>query len=283
MKCPNCRTPYEKENKYCSNCGFDLQKEGKEQDDKVLLQSQSELIVNDISYKIQEKFFNRLKTILTFAAVFIGILVAVLSLFGYEKYSDINRKINDVQADLEFKYKDYDSIVELKKNEIEENTDLLTNQILQLRNKQSAFDSLSLMQKLAHDNIAELRTNIKDADLTLESVKRLKEDYTKELKKIEEYQNSRYELFIHITDEKDLEFLKFKESLIEEGFILEEGNIANVGVDRTEIIYYNSSTKEKAYFIHSKLVSTFGISDVAITEILRKERSPFEILIKINM
>lgn len=250
------------------------------------IQKEARIVESEANERIQEKSIRWAKTQLFFLSLGASSFIVFLGFFGYKEYSDFQQTVYRATQQINSDTKQMKETIDNAKSYFE-----ATQQKSEKLSKE-VDDELSKLKKLQLDikNIdpEDIRVALKKLDEEFRSsigetrslIKQAKAD-REETQKL---QHSFFAISIHVDGNEDRYIRKIPvllEKLNKKGFFISKANIAQIGVNFTEIIYYNLTAKPQSQLIARTLGREFpGIKDRLIE---RTERNPREILIKLKM
>ena len=295
MRCSKCHKFNPEKSNFCSHCGSKLHanqassniskhkhRESESQITKEILdmiEDKARSIETNTIEKIQKRTLDWAKVQIFIVGIAIAIIQISLLIWGFTKFSEFNDLIKKSEKD-----------IQVSKNKVTQAANAFDNDI---QNELSKLDAIR--KDIDKINIQDFRKEIdrmKDEfQGTITEARRLRNEAQtdRELakadrKEIQRLQNSFFDIFIQIDGDEDQLNNKLPElitKLNEAGFVFNNSNIANVSVDKTEVIYYNNTAEEKAKFLANLLCNEY--LDIKCRANLRRERNPREILIKIKI
>jgi uncharacterized membrane-anchored protein YhcB (DUF1043 family) len=299
MKCNACSQPNPDGHRYCGFCGSPLQCDqasaGSQQQEAALraaaiedLKERLSVIEKQAVDRIKDDAIKWAKGLMYLYGIALTILLAALSLFGIKQVSDVDKWFDNVQNRLI----ENEKTVQAKTNELLETlkhefddannkfSDLHTNldglssgvDTEQAHLKTLTETAKGLKFQEAFKELNELRNDLKS---DIRDVKRVKDEQTK-------FDRSLFEIHIQFDggpEQTQGSIESLLQSLSEQGFIIEETNVLRIGVDKSEVIYYNRLAHSQTRLIADTLKPQFPAITTRFAN--RKERNAREILVKL--
>lgn len=295
MRCSKCHKFNPEKSNFCSHCGSKLHanqassnisnhkhRESESQISKEILdmvEEKARSIETNTIERIQKRTLDWAKVQIFIVGIAIAIIQISLLIWGFTKFSEFQDLIKKSEKDIQG-----------SRDKVKQDANDFDNEI------QEEFSKLDAIRKdIDKINIQDFRKEIgkMNAEIqeTVTEARRLRNEAQtdRELakadrKEIQRLQNSFFDIFIQVDGDED-KLNKILPELItklnEAGFVINNSNIAHVGVDKTEVIYYNTTAEEKAKFLADLLCNEN--LDIKCRPNLRRERNPREISIKIKI
>ncbi len=299
MKCHACSQPNPDGHRYCGFCGRPLQQDqpsaASHQQDAALrtaaledLKDRLSVIEKQAIDRIQDDTIKWAKGLMYLYGIALAILLAALSLFGFNKFSDVDKWFDNVQNRLQ----ENEKTVQVKTTELLETINQkVENATKTFADLDTRLDKLSsgvideqehlqtltetakgLKFEEAFKELGELRNHLK-ADIR--EVRQVKEEQTK-------FDRSLFEIHLQFDggpEQTQGSIESLLQPLTEQGFVIEEANILRIGVDKSEVIYYNRLAHAQSRLIADTLKPQFPAISTRFAN--RKERNAREILVKL--
>jgi hypothetical protein len=315
MQCNQCQQENPEGNTFCGHCGARLSANNAVSDNPESklgidtkgiveetvkeIQKEAHFVQVQTVEAIQEKAINWAKVQIFILGGAIAILQASLIIWGVTALSDVHKEIDKKKE--EFVKSRDDAIEKVDRSSKEaitsaevakQSSDNLNTKINQER------DRLVIIQeeiKKTEENIIkgeinnlknELKKAIAEARGNIAESKNIKTQAEKNRQAIEKIQNSFFEIFVHFEgniEQKSKIIPDIIAKLNSEGFLVSGRNIAQVGVNITEILYYDQNAEAKVLFLKQLLKEWYEYTDIQTRLIPKDERNPKEILIKLRM
>lgn len=299
MRCPNCQSEQNQTHFFCSSCGHDLHhsaahqlKTPAETDFKEVIAQRVADFKREAGIIETETFGNVQKRIANWVKLTFGLFILSFSLMGYFGYG----KLTDLQAvvaDKMFLVEELATEMEGAKEQIKElviDTKKATEQAQQetktsleqahlLKVKIDSYDFESIQEQF--NNMTQLEKKLAGA-LTDTNNALIK--LTKERENVQILNHSFFSISLHVDGNKDLLADSLIPSLSNEGFQISEANLVVIGVNKTEILYYNEIARNQAEMIAAIVQESFALKHpITYRSIPMLDRNPREILIKIKL
>jgi zinc ribbon protein len=291
MKCNSCQKENPPDSMFCSACGARLQDENApdagtggtpEEATKLLvektvkeIQREAHLAKNEVYEQIQEKAINWAKTQVVIFSAAASISLAMMALFGITQCSDFRQIVKDGKDAAANSTKQANATLE-ESRKLATSIDQEMTKLATLRNEIGEIDIGSVRQE-----IAQLK---KQFDQSIEEARELGNQAQADRREVEKLQNSLFDIFIHVDasqEQRRTVLPGIVKKLHENGFVVSTSNVAQLGVDTPEVIYYSPVAEDKAKSLVKILTSDF--KGIAPRFIDKRERSPREILIKLRL
>lgn len=308
MKCPGCQQTNPEQHRFCWYCGERLSgagdanandRGGEVQNGSQLLTEQAlhgfqdklRSVEFDELENFQEQLKRRVKWLVGPAVVAFMIGMPVLALWGVSKSEDLRSKIEEAEADIDKTRNEAKSHITSLAASAREETNSLREEIkeqgadlnkLQAEIEQSYRKWQDLEEK--RQDIEKIATTINEAKIRVE---KLREQIQKDSEEVRNIRNSYFEVFIHVrrTMENDQQvqlLTNLIKDLDQKGYLVSTENIADVAVNKSEVIYYHATAQNQAVDVADILRARLGIR-VQTREIKGSQDMRHVILVKINI
>jgi membrane-associated HD superfamily phosphohydrolase len=293
MRCPNCNSDQDETHFYCNNCGHDLHHaENHDQPYEIMpkidsfglveetvddLKKQAHTVELETLENIQDRAAKWAKTNLYFLGLASAVLLLALSFFGYKKITDLENLIVESENKVEKLVAEATQTTE--KANLEATASL--EKALKLRTDIEQVDLSSIQAKL--DKLSRLEAQL---DKSNQKSANISEQLLKERENVEKLQRSFYTISVQLDgsqEQSKQNWNRLMQALDEKGFQLNRANIVELGVNRTEVLYYNNIAQQQAELIASLVQDSLSLPGVSSRLISMLERNPREILIKIKL
>jgi len=301
MICSQCQQDNPESNAFCGKCGALLQGERRHntmpvadtageihQLAETALQSvrkEAHFIEISTLDEIHDKAIKWAKVQLFFLGSAVSILLVALFIWGYKQFSDFERLILDSQNEitaLSGQLSENAAQVSLDSARVSEQAETFG------QTTQQEFERLrQLSQKIneidntIHTEIQKLRSELL---VSIHEARNLQEQAKSDRHEIQKIQNSFYEIFFQIDGGHPLDEARqtaLFALLTQNGFLIKDRNVvSHVSVDRSEVIYYNAETGEKAQLLTNLLRKSFP--GMTLRHLGSKDRDAREILVKLR-
>ncbi|HEC19022.1 MAG TPA: zinc ribbon domain-containing protein [Gammaproteobacteria bacterium] len=258
--CKHCGKPIPDNSRFCNHCGQpqegnkSLEEKARETCVQIIRELNEEAL--EAKHKLLEEFQDKatkwVKTQFIAATTAISVVLAVLAYAGFSGFDASER----------FKQAIEKSTLEFEQN-LEANKKYLAASDKKIKatmnnfNKRAANIDRMLEEKtqqienLNTENINRYQQSLNEM---MHSLKSLADRYDLQQKKIrtqladiEKLKNSQFQILVHYRDDSIDDYQRnvkrLTDTLDREGYVVNERNIANVSVDRQEILYYSKATR----------------------------------------
>jgi seryl-tRNA synthetase len=312
MQCNQCQQENPEGNTFCGHCGARLSASNIVAETVKEIQKEAHLVEVQTVEAIQEKAISWAKVQIFFLGAAVAILQASLIIWGIMGFNDARKEIDKKMQ--EFVKNSEDSIKKVNKYS--------EDAIKSAQELKQRSDDLSTNIKQEHHNLEILHAEIKqtedivirgeiknlenDLKRSIAEAREIRTKFGKEFKEsiteaksaktqaennrrsIEKVQNSLFDIFIHFDGNMEHKNKIISEIIVNlngEGFPISRKNIAQVGVNTTEILYYSETAKAKALFLAKLLQETYPdiYPDIPTRSPTNDAQNPKEILIKLRM
>jgi len=293
MRCPNCNSEQEETHFYCNNCGHDLHHSGNHDqthetppeinsselvgetlDD---IKKQAHTVELETLEQFQDHATKWVKTNVYFLGLAFSVLIIAISFFGYRQISDLENTMAASKKEVATQVEEAKQATEKAKQEAEASLD----KALKLKADLENIDLSSVQAKL--DDLDKLARKL---DIANQKSDNIQEQLQEERRNVENLQRSFYTISVQLDggqEQHKTNWNNLLQELDEKGFQLNRANIVELGVNRTEVLYYNSIAQQQAELIASLVQKSLSLSQVPSRLISMLERNPREILIKIKL
>ncbi len=288
MRCPNCHLEQDQKHFYCSNCGHNLHQsknvlpppdinfEEHVEEATKAIKKQAHTTELETLEKIQDHATKWAKINLFFLGLASSLLVLSLSFFGY-------KKITDFELDAEEKsqtVKDLVKQAEKKINATIMQAEDSLNRTRELEKKVKDFDIQSIQEKV--ERVDMLKSQV---DRKIGMAEKILKQVTAERQNVQKVQHSFFSISMQFDGSKE-QLRKYRNLLIQamdkKGFQLSRANILEIGVNQTEVLYYNEIAEKQAKLIARIVKDSLVLPGMESRLISMFDRNPHEILIKIK-
>lgn len=307
MNCPQCNTPGRKDDLYCRKCGTALARQAAEnaagtahdrtQPIEKLFEEQLETFKKELRFiqietisNINKKTENHIQTYFKRIGLALVMVIPVLGFFGYKSYSDIDRFIQGKLSDLDKDVQEAELNMQKQLDDINAGSAALKEKQAQFNNTYQIesiiqkIDSLNKMHSNATAMLSSINANLSrtgqrlsEADQSLKVATGLQANYGKIM-------NSFYEVVIQTNNEETKgQIQSLVETLSNDGFKINDSNVlTGIEVDRTEVLYYNRDSEEKAVAIAKWMTDSVELNARA-HHIQNTDMHPSLIMIKVRI
>lgn len=299
MRCPNCQAEQDSNHFYCNCCGCALHQANHNQAlpeinfETVVEQSidslkkQAHTVELEALEQIQDRATKWAKANLFILGLAASFLLLALAIFGYKEITDLKTLVASETEKVELLVADKSQQVELLVARTAQATELATREAtLSLQKAQQ------IKQEIEQINIASIQkqlNKLKELENQLASAisksAGIRSQLTAERENVQKLQHSFFSISLHLdagSDERKSGLSQLLNALGDEGFQLNQANIVEIGVNQTEVLYYNMIAREQAQIIASIAQESLALKRVNTRLISMLERNPREILVKVK-
>ena len=273
MKCSHCQAENPQDSSFCNRCGtkltFDFNVEMEDKSEAIIkeaikkIQSEARIVENQTQADIQEKVVRWAKYQFIILSIVVIILGSLLTFFGYDEHSKFKKNYSSFDT----KYNEFNKIY----NVLVETTEKTLNKNKKLEDLQKEF-----IKTIDHEE-EKLTKSRTDAETAIEKIKI----------ELTTLQNQFFNIFFHFegTDDQLNKIIpSVNKGLNSKGFLIFDDLYARVGVDKTEVIYYNEIVDVQAKRIADIIKELFPnkFHEIKHRLIRSWEKHPRTILIKLK-
>ncbi|NOQ13629.1 MAG: hypothetical protein GQ583_03985 [Methyloprofundus sp.] len=280
VHCSNCHSEQDQSHLYCSNCGYILHQSDVKRQPNINAEQQVENIINAIKKqahtveletleKIQDHATRWAKTNLFFIGLASSVLILSLSFFGYKQVADLERQAIETEL-LEKQARDRTNVVIMQAD----------SSLAKIKELDKKIEDKGIQKNI--DRIYELKIQM---DKKIRMAEKILKQVTAERQNVQKVQHSFFSISMQFDGSKE-QLNEHRSSLIKamnkKGFQLTRANILEIGVNQTEVLYYNEIAAKQAELIAKIARESLQLPRMESRLISMFDRNPREILVKIK-
>lgn len=292
MRCPSCQSEQDQRHFYCDSCGHDLHHPERNNQHEALpeinftglvdqtvdeIRKQAHTVELETLEKIQERAARWAKTNLFFLGLASSVLVLAFSFFGYRKITDLEKLVAESSQNVAKLVAETAQTTE--KAKLEATASL--QKAVQLKKEIEQINLKSIQTQLGR-----LKNLEAQLDRSVAKADKIRKQVMMERQNVQKLQHSFFSISLHLDGSREqlsTQWNSLVQALNDRGFQLNRANIVELGVNRTEVLYYNSIAEGQAEQIATIVQRNLSLPRVQSRMIPMLERKPREILVKIKL
>lgn len=287
MRCHKCGSEQDRSHFYCDNCGYDLHKSSYESNLQGIsseqqieqtiksIEKRAHIVELETLEKIQERATKWAKINLFFLGLASSLLILAISVFGYKQITDLEKYSLESTDKIKF-------LVSQAEEKTKAANAQVKNSLIRAKELNSQLETINIQAiRIKLDKLDNLKSQFNDSLLNAE---RIREQVTAERQNVQKLEHSFYSISMHYDGNREqlAEHLnKIIQELNNDGFQLSSPNLIEIGVNKTEVLYYNRIAQKQAELIADIVKESLALPQMTSRIISMPERNPREILIKI--